>query len=147
MIELMKYTYEKEPIFKNERVLIVDDYEKWLKVATNNLLYYGCEKQNIFRAHNIREGKRIYSTKKSLITITDINFDQNNLEDTQGLEFISEIREINPSGIIVAMSLSIGVRQKTLESGADYFINKGSFTENFDSFVEWYKLGKISKTK
>ena len=129
-----------ESVFANERVLVVDDLEKWLGVSTNNLVYYGCQRENIFWAYNIQDGERIYTAKKPPIAMVDINFDINNLEDTQGLMLISRMKKIKSNGLIIAMSSLTDISPRTLEAGADYFIQKGrQFTEEFDGFVGWYK--------
>jgi len=137
---LEQTTKKGEPVFRDKKILVVDDLEKWLKDTSNNLIYYGSERKNIYWAYDIKEGERVYYTEKQPIAITDINFDKNNIKDTQGLVLIPKMRGINPEGIIVAMSSLKNIEQKTLEAGADYFIQKGNqFIENFDRFVEWYK--------
>jgi len=129
-----------EPVFADEKVLVVDDLEKWLNTATNNLVYYGCKRENILWAYDIKEGERVYLAELPPLVMVDVNFDINNLKDTQGLVLIPKMKAIEPKGIIVAMSSLIDIRQRTLEVGADYFIQKGKrFTDNFDGFVEWYK--------
>jgi len=140
MISLEQTSEKGEPVFKDERVLVVDDLEKWLDVATNNLLYYGCKRENIFWAYNTKEGERIYTAERFPIAMVDINFDIENVEDTQGLVLLPKMRAIRPEEIIVAMSSLTDIQPRTLKAGADYFIQKGKqFTDNFDGFVEWYK--------
>jgi len=141
MAKHLEQTAEKgEPILREERVLVVDDLKKWHRDATNNLLYYGCEEGNIFRAYDIREGEGIYIAKKPSMVLADINFDIMDKGDTQGLEFIQWLRKERFSNPLIAMSSLTDVGARALKVGADYFIQKGKqFTERFDEFVEWYK--------
>jgi len=140
MMNDLEQTAEKgEPVFRNERVLVVDDHQKWLNDATNNLEYYGCKRENIFWAYNIKGGEKIYYAKNPSMTMIDINFNEHYLKDTQGLDLISTIRKDNGHIIIAAMSSLKDIEQKALDSGVNYFINKKRFIEDFDGFAKWYK--------
>ncbi|MBU2104756.1 MAG: response regulator [Nanoarchaeota archaeon] len=137
----LEQTAEKgEPIFREAKVLVVDDLEKWLNDATNNLIYYGCKRENILWAYDVKNGERIYIAERPPVSLVDINFDVDNPEDTQGLSLIQKIKEIKSKGVVVAMSSLTDIESRTRDAGADYFIQKGKqFTANFDGFVEWYK--------
>lgn len=144
MTKGLEQTAEKgEPVFREERVLVVDDLEKWLKVASDNLRYYGCEE--IIKSTDPLDANRKYFEVNPTMSFIDINFDIENLEDTQGLDLIGHLREQEYLGknkfkIIVAMSsLKEDIKLRALASGANYFIDKSKFTEEFDRFVEWYK--------
>ncbi len=145
MVNNLEQTTEKgQPIFREERVLVVDDLEKWLKVASDNLRYYGCKE--IIEATNPSDAVKKYFEVNPTMAMIDINFDTDNLEDTQGLDLIGHlreqeyIREEKIKQVIVAMSsLRDDIKLRALASGANYFIDKRKFVKDFDGFVEWYK--------
>ncbi len=135
--DLEKTTKKGQPVFREERVLVVDDLEKWLGVARDNLRYYRCEE--IIEASNPLDAVKKYSEVKPTMAMIDINFDVNNLTDTQGLGLISKIREDDPQIPILAMSsLREDIKVRALASGANYFIDKEKFVEDFDGFIDWY---------
>lgn len=144
MTKGLKQTAKKgEPILKEERVLVVDDFEKWLKVAENNLRYYGCE--DIIKSTNPLDANKKYSEVNPTIAMIDINFNPDDLEDTQGLDLIGHLREQEYlkdgkiKKVLVAMSsLKEDIKLRALDSGANYFIDKERFAEDFDGFVDWY---------
>ena len=126
-------------ILRNERVLVVDDIPKWLKVARDNLNYYGCTPNNIINAENIEEAFEKYQKQKPTLVLADINFDTENLKDTQGLSLIKRLRKNYYTNPIIAMSSLVGdIGQRTIEAGADYFIDKQDFVKGFDNFIKWY---------
>jgi len=130
-----------EPVFRNKKILVVDDIQKWLDVSKENLKYYGCE--DIITAENPETAYIKYTKQKPEIILTDINFDTENLEDMQGCYLIKKLRDEKYQNPIIAMSSLTGdIKQKTFDFGADFFINKKDFIEEFDSFVRWYKLNK-----
>jgi len=136
-------TKKGKPIFKKEKVLVVDDIPKWLKVAGDNLNYYGCPLEKIVTAENVEEAFRKYSEQYPTLIMTDINFDVKNLEDTQGLSLIKRLREDGYESPLVAMSSLRGdIEQRTKNAGADYFIDKKDFVSGMDNFVEWYSKYK-----
>jgi len=145
MTDLEQTAKKGEPVFRNERVLVVDDFEKWLKIARNNLEYYGCKE--IVESIEPLDANKIYQKENFPLAFVDINFDKDNLEDTQGLDLIGHWREqeyIRDGGIkkiIVAMSSlkDEDIKLMALASGANYFIDKEHFTDDFDRFVDWYK--------
>ncbi len=141
--DLEQTTKKGQPVFREERVLVVDDLEKWLKVARENLRYYGCEE--IIEATNPLDAVKKYSKVNPTMVMIDINFDPDNLEDTQGLDLIDHlreqeyIREGKTKQVIAAMSSLRGdIKLRALASGANYFIDKKKFVEDFDGFVDWY---------
>jgi len=141
---LEQFTKGRKPNLEQERVLITDDLEKWLDVATDNLVYYGCKKENISRVDNVEEGKEIYGLKKPSLVFTDINFDVNNSEDVQGLDLIRYLILSTPIGrnrkesIVTMTSLKGDIRKRAFSSGTDYFIDKEDFVQEMERFVERY---------
>ena len=130
-------TNQASPIFQNERVLVVDDITKWIETTKGNLTYYGCTLENITTAGNTREALERY--ENTTLIITDINFDINNLEDTQGLDLIKELRHNEYSNPIIAMSSLTGnIKERTIDVGANYFLDKRNFIKDFDKFAKWY---------
>ncbi|MFH1585696.1 MAG: response regulator [archaeon] len=128
-----------KPILRNERVLVVDDIPKWIKVAKDNLDYYGCPLENIVTAEDVQQGYKIYEKEHPTLIMTDINFDVDNLEDTQGLDLIRRIREgYYPHPIVAMSSLKKDIKERSLASGANYFINKNDFVGDFDYFMKVY---------
>ena len=126
-------------ILRNEKVLVVDDFQEWLNVARNNLVYYGCPLERIVTAKNIEEGFRKYKNENPTLNFIDINFNPDNLKDTQGFGLIRRLRGDNYTHPIIAMSsLTENIRERVLDAGANFFIGKMNFVEDFDRFIEWY---------
>ncbi|MBR9702009.1 response regulator [Candidatus Pacearchaeota archaeon] len=122
----------------NERILIVDDIEEWLEITKNNAVHYGA--QDIINAKNVKDGERLYCEVSPTIVFADINFDKKDLANQEGLSLIEKISESRSEDLIalVAMSSLQAIEDATKKTGADYFINKKSFMEDFDGFIETY---------
>ncbi|MFH0808789.1 MAG: response regulator [archaeon] len=132
-------TNNPNPIFQNQRVLVVDDIKKWIKVAKDNLTYYGCPLENIIAAEDVENGFTKYLEQHPTFSMVDINFNKHNLEDVQGLDLIRKLRKNDHESLIMAMSSLVGnIEERTKQAGANYFIDKQDFVGGFDNFVKWY---------
>ena len=130
---------EVKPILSREKILVVGDIQKWLKIARDNLEYYGCPPKNIVYSENVENALRQYQEQRFTFILTDINFDIENIEDTRGLNLIQKIRNDGYAHPIIAMSSLTGnIGQRTIDAGANLFIDKKDFVCGFDDFVEWY---------
>lgn len=129
---------EEKLILRDEKILVVDDIPKWIQIARNNLNYYGCPSESIRFSDNIADAFKEYEKKKTTFILTDINFDKENLEDTQGLDLINMLREDGYIDLVVAMSSLEEIAQESKDAGANYFIDKRTFVEGMDNFVKWY---------
>ncbi len=134
---------KENSILKDERIIVVDDIPKWRKTARDNLIYYGCSLDNIINAENPEEALIKYQTQKPTLALIDINFDKDDIRDTQGLDLIRKLREDGYTNPLIAMSSLVGdIGQRTIDAGADYFIDKRNFVKGFDEFVDWYTKRK-----
>lgn len=148
-----------KPYLEGKKILAVDDFEKWLKVVKHNAEYYGAREKDIFFAYNIQEGKRIYTLEKPRIVVSDINFAADDSINREGLELISfmhraKLKEGNFSrsllSIVAMSSLDPEIEKATKFAGADYFINKRTFSDQWDSCVKqmheyWKFLGRVAE--
>jgi hypothetical protein len=136
-----------------ERLLIVDDHQKWLDTASNNAIYHGVKE--IYKAKSTLEGINIWTIERPSIIITDINFDENDLTNNDGLGLLEKIFYENPrlpykefliknpnlpfpTQTLVAMSSIQNIEKIAREKGANYFLNKKNFVNDFDNFAFQY---------
>lgn len=83
-------------IFKNIRVLVVDDDELICLTVSNTLVKLGC---TVFKATNGNEGIAMFKKERPDIVISDLL-----MPEKEGLETIKEIRMLDPHVKIIAMS-------------------------------------------
>jgi len=131
-----------------ERILVIEDLQKWQDSVSRNLVYHGF-KQPI-QAYNAEEGLRLYRGERPDLVITDINFDPSrpgNIEtmegDLSGLTRVcAEIRASDRETPIVVMSSTQPAHlyeQAARSYGADMFIDKTRLVECFDAFAARYR--------
>ncbi len=119
-------------------VAILDDIEKWRKVATDNLVYYGCS--NIIYFENKKDILRAYESNETKpdITLLDINLNPQDTQNKEGLEVCQFFKETSPETTIVVMSSLEDIAKEAAKKGADFFIQKKNFTQDFDTFIKQY---------
>lgn len=83
-------------ILKNLNILYVEDEEN-IKINMKKVLLLLCE--NVFDAQNIEEAKQIIKNQRIDIIISDIN-----LPDTNGIEFIKELRKTDKTIPVILLS-------------------------------------------
>lgn len=83
-------------ILKNLNILYIEDEEN-IKINMKKVLLLLCE--NVFDASNIEEAKQIIKKQRIDIIISDIN-----LPDTNGIEFIKELRKTDKTIPVILLS-------------------------------------------
>ncbi len=83
-------------ILKNLNILYIDDEEN-IRINIKKVLLLLCE--NVFDAQNIEEAKYIIKNQRIDIIISDIN-----LPDTNGIEFIKELRKTDKTIPVILLS-------------------------------------------
>ena len=83
-------------ILKNLNILYIEDEEN-IKINMKKVLLLLCE--NVFDAQNIEEAKYIIKNQRIDIIISDIN-----LPDTNGIEFIKELRKTDKTIPVILLS-------------------------------------------
>jgi DNA-binding response OmpR family regulator len=105
----------------SKKILIIDDDELIRLTIKNTLKKLGCI---VLEAENGNTGLAVFKKEKPDLVITDML-----MPDKEGLETISEIRTINPSAKIVAMSgggssKNMAFLQLAQKMGADKIMSK-----------------------
>ena len=122
-------------ILKNLNILYIEDEEN-IKINMKKVLLLLCE--NVFDVSNIQEAKNIIKTQRVDIIISDIN-----LPDTNGIDFIKELRKSDKTIPVILLSaftdtkylleatklklvdyLTKPVDFKTLNNSLEVFFNK-----------------------
>jgi len=100
------------------RILVVDDDPVVCSVVTETLGHLGYD---IDAAHSGKEVSRFLSSKTYPIVLCDIL-----LPDTNGLELMSEIRELNPDTFVILFTghASVDLAKEAIRQGAYDFITK-----------------------
>jgi CheY-like chemotaxis protein len=115
-------------------ILVADDKEKWHNVVAANLKYWGLGVP--LSTFTLQEAKEIYTLEKPYITITDINFDTQNPKNLDGLILIEEITHDVREKILIAMSSTEkNIKERSLNAGAHYFIQKKFFKQQFNEIA------------
>lgn len=83
-------------ILKNLNILYIEDEEN-IKINMKKVLLLLCE--NVFDAQNIEEAKHIIKNQRIDIIISDIN-----LPDTNGIDFIKELRKTDKTIPVILLS-------------------------------------------
>ncbi len=83
-------------ILKNLNILYIEDEEN-IKINMKKVLLLLCE--NVFDAQNIEKAKYIIKNQRIDIIISDIN-----LPDTNGIEFIKELRKTDKTIPVILLS-------------------------------------------
>ena len=83
-------------ILKNLNILYIEDEEN-IKINIKKVLLLLCE--NVFDVSNIQEAKNIIKTQRVDIIISDIN-----LPDTNGIDFIKELRKSDKTIPVILLS-------------------------------------------
>ena len=83
-------------ILKNLNILYIEDEEN-IKINMKKVLLLLCE--NVFDVSNIQEAKNIIKTQRVDIIISDIN-----LPDTNGIDFIKELRKSDKTIPVILLS-------------------------------------------
>jgi DNA-binding response OmpR family regulator len=83
-------------ILRNLNILYIEDEEN-IKINMKKVLLLLCE--NVFDASNIEEAKQIIKKQRIDIIISDIN-----LPDTNGIEFIKELRKTDKTIPVILLS-------------------------------------------
>ncbi len=83
-------------ILKNLNILYIEDEEN-IRINIKKVLLLLCE--NVFDAQNIEEAKQIIKNQRIDIIISDIN-----LPDTNGIEFIKELRKTDKTIPVILLS-------------------------------------------
>ena len=78
------------------KILIVEDDELFGTTLERSLAMFGHE---VIRAHNGREGLRLYDPDVVSLVLTDLI-----MPDMEGVELIIALRKVNPAVRIIAMS-------------------------------------------
>jgi len=119
-------------------VFVVDDFLKWRGVAKNNLECAGFRNISYFETTgSALEAHPIFRPELCLI---DINFDDLDLGNLEGLGLCYKLKETEKGIVVVVMSSrEDGAELAMKNGGADYFIRKPQFVEDFDKFMEAYE--------
>lgn len=118
-----------------EHVVVLDDLEKWRKVATNNLTHYGCNNITYFKT---KEGIITTYNPRTTIALLDINLDIQDEQNREGLKVCQFFKQTSPNITIVVMSSLENIATEAKERGADFIIRKSNFVQDFDTFVNQY---------
>lgn len=119
----------------SEYIIILDDLEKWKSIVTNNLTYYGCN--NIIYFKTKEEIITSYNPNTTIAFI-DINLDTQDKQNREGLKVCKFFKQNVPKTTIVAMSSLENMANASRENGADFFIQKTNFVQDFNSFIKQY---------
>ena len=93
---LMQKNASINNILRNLNILYIEDEEN-IKINMKKVLLLLCE--NVFDASNIEEAKQIIKKQRIDIIISDIN-----LPDTNGIEFIKELRKTDKTIPVILLS-------------------------------------------
>lgn len=130
---------DKSKLLAKDYVTILDDIEKWQKVATDNLTYYGCSHIIYFENKNsIIEAYQSDNIQIPDIALLDINLDSQNLQNKEGLEVCQFFKTNIPDTTIVVMSSLENIAEEAKKSGANFVIQKKNFVQDFDAFIQQY---------
>ena len=101
-----------------QKVLIIDDEEKILRMMRRRLLKAGFD---VITTTNGIEGIDIAMQTNPVIIILDIH-----MPIINGYDVIRQLRQKGYKGRVAACTASVGARdtQKTIDAGCDYFISK-----------------------
>jgi len=142
---------EKRPfVLNNDRILIVDNDQKWLDVVCRNAEYYGAKE--IYQTKSPSKGMYFWEVERPSIIFIDINFNEKDLTNKEGLDLLEQLSykiqklpdkkylEKNPdidfpTTTLVAISSFKGMRGFAKKAGANYFIRKKNFIRDFEGFV------------
>jgi two-component system OmpR family response regulator len=110
-----------------KKILIIDDEEDICRLL-----------KNFFERRNIRVeyAKTLYTGIKLLQEFRpDIVFLDNNLPDGVGLNEIQTIRKVDSRVQIIMISAMNHLREKALDTGVDYFLEKPISFKSVGSFL------------
>lgn len=129
----------KSKLLTKDYVAVLDDIEKWQKVATDNLTYYECNHIIYFKNKNsIIKAYQSDNIQIPNIAFLDVNLDSQNLQNKEGLEVCQFFRKNIPDTTIVVMSSLENIAQEAKKSGANFIIQKKNFVRDFDTFIQQY---------
>ncbi len=103
---------------KKETILIVDDDRQIRRVLTETLRSWD---YSILEAENLSEARKVFTADEPKIVLLDID-----LPDGSGLDFLPEIKELQPEAIVVMITGNVDVKSTiaALRGGAHDFIAK-----------------------
>lgn len=103
---------------KNETILVVDDDRQIRRVLVHTLESWEYES---LEAGSLSEARKIFAEDEPKIVLLDID-----LPDGSGMDFLSEIKEIQPETIVVMITGNVDVKSTiaALRGGAHDFIAK-----------------------
>jgi hypothetical protein len=132
---------------KMEKVLLVEDNEKMVRVIKINFDLKFSPKMRLLSAGTIIEAKRLFSENNDIVAIIMDGYvpmregrrvwPPNTTEDLVG-----EIRDKGFSGPIIATSSNLELREKLIEAGCDYQCDKLDVVSRLEYFIADHKSKK-----
>ena len=103
---------------KTETILVVDDDRQIRRVLAETLRSWNYES---LEAGTLAEARKVFTGEEPKIVLLDID-----LPDGSGLDFLSEIKELQPETIVVMITGNVDVKSTiaALRGGAHDFIAK-----------------------
>lgn len=119
-----------------KRILVLDDHEKWHKLAERDIACIaGC---GVNHAYSLNQAMNLLKTASYSLIITDINLNMGIPESKEGLEFIKQIRESGSKTPVICISSGKCLESIVLQAGADKFVAKYGFYPEFIKAAEEY---------
>jgi DNA-binding response OmpR family regulator len=115
---------------KNDSVVIIDDEADICFLLANILRK---KKYSVNWAHNLKDGLELLQKHKPFLVFQDIN-----LPDGSGLDFIQKIKALQDAPKIALISAYDSDAEKTraMEEGVDVFISKPFVKETIDNALK-----------
>ena len=130
---------DKFELLAEKYAVVLDDIEKWQKVATDNLAYYGCDQIVYFENKNIIiEAYQSNNIQTPDIVLLDVNLNSQTIQNKEGLEVSRFFKKNFLNTTIILMSSLENITEEAERNGANFIIQKKNFIQDFDAFVQQY---------
>mgnify|MGYP001600272243 FL=1 len=129
----------KETLFiggKMKRILVLDDHEKWHKLAERDIAYIAdC---SIDHAYSLNQAMGFLKTNSYSLIVSDINLDSAIPGSQEGLDFIKYIKGSGSKIPVICVTSGKCLESIILQAGADKLVAKSEFYPGFIKAVEEY---------
>ncbi|MFA5888549.1 MAG: response regulator [Candidatus Nanoarchaeia archaeon] len=119
-----------------KRILVLDDHEKWHKLAERDISYIAdC---SIDHAYTLNQAMDLLKINSYSLIVSDINLDSEIPGSQEGIYFIKHIRQSNSKIPVICVTSGKCLESIVLQAGADKFVAKSEFYPEFIKAVEEY---------